>query len=157
MSTFLLTRGRYSSDWISRFDSSTLCYEFSKITHCIGKKYCNHRAPMQWNGSFWPKISPIFAFRLQRSIQYSRIKACFLILLKESNYRPYRVSEWVLLLIICWNFEYVNSFALRDAHRLKKQKYEISRTFAVKREKTPPVECSPAHRSGWYMEKPDKL
>jgi hypothetical protein len=38
MSTFLLTRGMYSSDWIRRFDSSTLCYEFSNIPNRIGKK-----------------------------------------------------------------------------------------------------------------------
>jgi hypothetical protein len=38
------------------------------------KNYSNQRTPMQWNGSFWPKISPVFAFRLQRSIRYSRTK-----------------------------------------------------------------------------------
>jgi hypothetical protein len=37
MSTFLLTRGRYSYDLISEFDSSTKCYEFSKITNRIEK------------------------------------------------------------------------------------------------------------------------
>jgi hypothetical protein len=94
-----------------------------------GKNYCNHRAPMQWNGSFWPKIGPIFALRLQRTIQYSRIKACFAILNKGSNWRPFRVSEWIVLLIICWNFEYVNSLSLRDTHRLKKQNNETARTY----------------------------
>jgi hypothetical protein len=38
------------------------------------KNYSNHRAPMRWNGSFWPKISPIFAFRHDGSIRYSRAK-----------------------------------------------------------------------------------
>jgi hypothetical protein len=30
---------------------------------------------------------------------------------------------WVVLLIICWNFVYVNSLSLRDTHRFKKAKY----------------------------------
>jgi hypothetical protein len=60
----------------------------------------------------------------------------------------------VVVLIICWNFEYINSVSL-STHRVKKQKYEISRTFAVIREKTPSVECSPAHRSGWHWAKND--
>jgi hypothetical protein len=77
---------------------------------------------MQWNGSFWPKISTIFAFRLDRLIRYSSIKECNSILLKDSNYRPYRVWE-VVLLIVCWNFEYLNSLSLRDTHRFKKSKY----------------------------------
>jgi hypothetical protein len=38
------------------------------------KNYCNHRAPMQWNGSFWPKFHPIFTFRLDASIRYSTTK-----------------------------------------------------------------------------------
>jgi hypothetical protein len=29
---------------------------------------------------------------------------------------------WVVVLIICWNFEYVNSLSLRDTHRFKKSK-----------------------------------
>jgi hypothetical protein len=38
------------------------------------KTFFNHRAPMQWNGSFRPKISPIFASRFDGSIRYSRSK-----------------------------------------------------------------------------------
>jgi hypothetical protein len=35
------------------------------------KNYSNHRAPMQLNGSFRPKIGPIFASRLDGWIRYS--------------------------------------------------------------------------------------
>ena len=55
------------------------------------KNFFNPRAPMQWIGSFWPKISPNVAFRQASLIWYSRKKACCSILLKESNYRPDRV------------------------------------------------------------------
>jgi hypothetical protein len=89
----------------------------AKSLNVSEKNYFNHRAPMQWNGSFWPKISPIFAFRLHTSIRYSRIKACFLNLIKDSNYRPFRISK------------YVNSLTLRDTHRFKKGKNETSRTY----------------------------
>jgi hypothetical protein len=54
-------------------------------------KNFNHRALMEWIGSFWPKISPNFAFWQASLIRYWRKKACCSILLKESNYRPDRV------------------------------------------------------------------
>jgi hypothetical protein len=38
------------------------------------KNYFNHRAPMQWNGSFSPEIRLILTFRQHRSIQYSTAK-----------------------------------------------------------------------------------
>jgi hypothetical protein len=58
------------------------------------KNYCNHRALMQWNGSFWPK------FYLPASLtdRILKTKACCSILLKESNYRPYRVCDG----LYCW-------------------------------------------------------
>jgi hypothetical protein len=40
----------------------------------LKNNYLNHRAPMQWNGRFWPKSSPTFASRLHRSIRYSTTK-----------------------------------------------------------------------------------
>ena len=96
------------------------------------KNFFNHRAPMQWIGSFWPTISPNVAFRQASLIQYSRKKACCSFLLKGIEL-PTILSMYGLLLIICWNFEYVNSLSLRDTHRFKKAKYWISRTFAVKK------------------------
>jgi hypothetical protein len=36
----------------------------------------------------------------ERSIRYSRTKHAFRILLQDSNYRPFGVSEWVVLLLI---------------------------------------------------------
>jgi hypothetical protein len=103
-------------------------YEFSKITDRIDKNFFNHRAPMQWNGSFWPK----FTFQLHISIRYTRRKHAV------HSYLRTRTTDhseywWVILLIICWNFEYVNSLSLRDTHRFKKAKYWVSRTFAVKK------------------------
>jgi hypothetical protein len=59
----------------------------AKLLTVPNKNYCNH------NGSFWPKISPIFTFRLQWTIRYSMNKACCSFLLKESNSRPDRVSD----------------------------------------------------------------
>jgi hypothetical protein len=96
------------------------------------KNFFNHRAPMQWNGSFWPKISPNFAYRQGLLIRYTRRKHAV------HSYLRTRTTDhseywWVILLIICWNFEYVNSLSLRDTHRFKNSKYWISRTFAVKK------------------------
>jgi hypothetical protein len=55
------------------------------------KKHFNHCAPMQRNGSFCRKsylpaslIDPIL-----------KSKACYSILIKDSNYRPQRVSVWL--------------------------------------------------------------
>jgi hypothetical protein len=87
------------------------------------------------NGSFWPKISPIFAFRYDELIQYSREKACCSILLKELNYRPYRVSEWGVLLMLRANFGYINSLSLRDTHRFKSEKMKhMPRWCAIPRD-----------------------
>jgi hypothetical protein len=71
------------------------------------KNYCNPRAPMQWNGSLWLKILPsgkLDQFDTQE-------------------------ESMLVLLIICWNFEYVNSLSLRDTHRFKKQNIETPRTY----------------------------
>jgi hypothetical protein len=48
---------------------------------------------------------------------------------KESNYRPYGVSEWVVLLMLRANFEYINSLSLRDTHRFKREENETPRTY----------------------------
>jgi hypothetical protein len=66
---------------------------------------------------------------------------------------PIQSIWWVVLLIRSGKFEYINSLSLRDTHRFKKQKYEISRTFAVKREKTPSVGYTPAHWLSKYRKK----
>jgi hypothetical protein len=39
---------------------------------------------------------------------------------------------WVVLLIFWWNFEYINSLALRDTSWIKKQNIETPRTYRCK-------------------------
>jgi hypothetical protein len=87
------------------------------------KNFFNHRAPMQWNGIFRPIISPIFANRLDRQIRYSRTKNAATQFYLRTRTTAHSEYWWVVLLIICWNFEYVNSLSLRDTHRFKKAKY----------------------------------
>jgi hypothetical protein len=86
------------------------------------KNFFNHRAPMQWNGSFWPKISPNPTFRQAWLIRYSRTKHAVHSYLRNRTTAQIEYV-YVVLLIICWNFEYVNSLSLRDTHRFKKSKY----------------------------------
>jgi hypothetical protein len=90
----------------------------------------------------------------QRSIRYSSSKHAVHSYLRN---RTTAQTEyvWIVLLIIYWNFEYVNSFALRDTHRFKKRKIWNIAHFCSEKKKTPSVECSPAHRSDWYSTKND--
>jgi hypothetical protein len=102
------------------------------------KNYYNHRAPMQWNGSFWPKINPNFAYRQGLLIRYSGIKEWSSFLLKGIEL-PTILSMCGLLLIVGWNFEYVNSLSLRDTHRFKKAKYWNIAHFCSEKENLIPA------------------
>jgi hypothetical protein len=77
---------------------------------------------MQWNDNFWPKIHPNFTSRQAWLIQYSRQKHAVQFYFRN---RTTAQTEyvWVVLLMIFWNFEYVNSLSLRDTHRFKNAKY----------------------------------
>jgi hypothetical protein len=82
------------------------------------EKYCNHRAPMQWNGSFWPKILP--SGKLHRSdTQETKHAVQFYLRNRTTAQTEYLMD---VLLYFCWNFEYVNSLAIRDTHQFKKRK-----------------------------------
>jgi hypothetical protein len=88
------------------------------------------------------------------SIRYSSSKHAVHSYLR--NQLPPRPSIWwVVLLTICWNFEYVNSLSLRDTHRFKKRKIWNIAHFCSEKKKNLSVECSPAHRSDWYSTKND--
>jgi hypothetical protein len=71
------------------------------------KNYFNHRAPMQWNGDFWPKISPIFAFRLHRSIRYSRAQHALWFYLgnRTTAHREYLMGSTVNNLLKFWVYK----------------------------------------------------
>jgi hypothetical protein len=101
------------------------------------KNYLNHRAPMQWIGSFWPEISPNFAFRQASLIRYSRKKACCSILLKESNHRPDRVCIGCTVnnLLKLWVCKL--SFLKRHPSIQKSEKCEILRTYRGEKRKIP--------------------
>jgi hypothetical protein len=106
------------------------------------KNYCNHRAHMQWNGSFWPKILP--SGKLHRSdTQETKHAAQFYIGNRTTAQTEYLMD---VLLYFCWNFEYVNSLALRDTHRFKKAKYWNTAHLLRYNRKTLSIECSPAYR-----------
>jgi hypothetical protein len=103
------------------------------------KNFFNHRAPMQWNGSFGPKISQIFAFRQAWLIRYSRTKNAVLFYLRN---RTTAQMEYVMGCTVTnvRNFEYLNSLSLRDTHRFKKAKYwNIPHLSRWKEEKHLPV------------------
>jgi hypothetical protein len=114
----------------------------------VSEKDCfNHRASMQWNGSFRPKILP------SSKLDWSDTQEQRMLFNSNQGIElpPTESICWVVLLIICWNFEYVNSLSLRDTHRFKKAKYwNIAHLSRYKRN-IASVECSSAHRSGWYM------
>jgi hypothetical protein len=93
MSTFLLTRGRYSFDWIKRFDSLAKTYEFSKVTQRIGKKLFQSSRTYAVKWQFLAKNQYYFCLPDTEIDLILNIKACYSILVKESNYRPDRVSD----------------------------------------------------------------
>jgi hypothetical protein len=106
------------------------------------KSYFNHCTPMQWNGRFWTEISPS-GFIDRFDTQQSKHAVHSYLRTRTTAQTEYLI---VVLLMFRWNFEYINSLSLRDTHWFKKQKYEISRTFAVKTEKPSSVEFTPADR-----------
>jgi hypothetical protein len=58
----------------SKYTSSFWGLILAKSLILSEKNYYNHRAPMQWNDSFWPKFHLFFTIRLDGSIRYSRTK-----------------------------------------------------------------------------------
>jgi hypothetical protein len=116
----------------------------AKSLNVSEKNYFNHRAPMQWNGSFWPKISPIFAFWLQRSMRYSKNKACCSFLLKESNYRPDRVSMGCTVNNVQKVWVYKLSF-LKSHPSLQKGKKWNNAHFFSEKGNIPSVDSTPPH------------
>jgi hypothetical protein len=116
-----------------------------------GKNFFSHRAPMQWNGSFWPKYHTI----LWKIDSILKNKACSSILLKESNYRPYRVcigcsvNNW-LKVWVC-----KLSFLKRHPSIQKSKILKYRSLIAVKEKKTPSVGYTPAHWLMQYRKKND--
>jgi hypothetical protein len=70
----------------------------------LNKNYSNHRAPMQWNGSCWPKISPIFALQQAWSIWYSRAKHAVHSYLRNrtTSHSEYLIGSTVNNLLELW-------------------------------------------------------
>jgi hypothetical protein len=96
------------------------------------KNYFNHRAPMQWNGSFWPKISLIFAFRQAWLIRYSRTRHAVHSYLRNRTtaQTEYLMGNTVAILLKLWVCKL--SFLKRQPSN-QKGKNETPRTYRYKR------------------------
>jgi hypothetical protein len=75
-----------------------------------------------------------FTFRQAQTIRYSRTKHALRFYLR-SRTTAQTEYVWVVLLIICWNSEYLNSLSLRDTNRFKKAKYWNSAHFCSEKRK----------------------
>jgi hypothetical protein len=105
----------------------------AKLLIVLNKNYCNHRAPMQWNGSFWPKISPFFAFRQAWLIRYSRTKHAVQFYLgnRTTAHREYLMGCAVNNLLKFW----VHKLSFLKRHpSIQKGKNETPHTYRGKRE-----------------------
>jgi hypothetical protein len=98
---------------------------------------------MQWNGSFWPKISPIIAFRLQRSIQYSRTKHTIRFYLRNRTtaQTEYLMGSTVNNSLILWVCKL--SFLKRHPSIQKSKILKYHALIAIKEKKTPSVGYTP--------------
>jgi hypothetical protein len=117
------------------------------------KKNSIHRASMQWNGSFWPKISPIFAFRQAWVIRYSRTKHAVLYYLKN---RTTAKTEYVMgctvnNLLRLWVCKL--SFLKRHTSIQKSKILNHRALLQWKEKKTPSGGYTPAHWLAWYRKK----